>query len=43
MKMKHILMGAFAGLLLASGAALAQHFPPQGPAKNKLPNTLLET
>ena len=25
------------------GAALAQHFPPQGPAKNKLPNTLLET
>ena len=24
MKMKHILMGAFAGLLLASGAALAQ-------------------
>lgn len=25
------------------GGALAQHFPPQGPAKNKLPNTLLET
>ena len=24
------------------GAALAQHFPPDGPAKNHLPNTLLE-
>jgi putative membrane protein len=25
------------------GAALAQHFPPDGPAKNHLPNTVLET
>jgi putative membrane protein len=25
------------------GAALAEHFPSQGPAKNQLPNTLLET
>lgn len=25
------------------GAALAEHFPPDGPAKNKLPNTILET
>jgi putative membrane protein len=25
------------------GAALAQHFPPAGPAKNHLPNTVLET
>jgi putative membrane protein len=25
------------------GAALAQHFPPEGPAKNHLPNTVLET
>ncbi len=25
------------------GAALALHFPPQGPAKKQLPNTLLET
>jgi putative membrane protein len=25
------------------GAALAAHFPPQGPAKNQLPNTVLET
>jgi invasion protein IalB len=32
MKMKHILMGAFAGLLLASGAALAQDAAPAAPA-----------
>ena len=32
MKMKHILMGAFAGLLLASGAALAQDATPAAPA-----------
>lgn len=25
------------------GEALAAHFPPDGPAKNKLPNTILET
>ena len=25
------------------GAALAQHFPPDGPPKNRLPNTVLET
>ena len=25
------------------GAALAEHFPSDGPAKNKLPNTILET
>jgi putative membrane protein len=25
------------------GAALAQHFPPSGPAKNQLPNNILET
>jgi putative membrane protein len=25
------------------GAALAAHYPPDGPAKNKLPNTILET
>ena len=25
------------------GTALAQHFPPDGAPKNRLPNTLLET
>jgi putative membrane protein len=25
------------------GDALAEHFPPDGPAKNRLPNTILET
>jgi putative membrane protein len=25
------------------GAALAEHFPSEGPARNQLPNTLLET
>ena len=25
------------------GDALAEHFPSDGPAKNKLPNTILET
>ena len=26
-----------------SGQALAEHFPPEGPPKNQLPNGILET
>jgi putative membrane protein len=33
----------FVGAIEICGAALAEHFPSQGPAKNQLPNTLLET
>ncbi len=34
--------GFIAGIEIC-GAALAAHFPPDGPAKNHLPNTILET
>jgi putative membrane protein len=33
----------FVNAIAICGAALAEHFPPDGPAKNRLPNTILET
>jgi len=33
----------FVKAIAICGKALAQHFPPDGTAKNRLPNTILET
>jgi len=33
----------FVKAIAICGTALAQHFPPDGTAKNRLPNTILET